>query len=175
MRERKWRKKLWGIAAGMVLALQMTVTVFANDTEECIDGSWLTDNPEAETQEMIDFLVEPVATDENCPMPLNDYLYNAYARIADSGDGKVTAYANTKAYVECDTVKVDIYLQYYSNGSWVHYNNWNYTVKNASYIARSRTVSVTKGRYYRIKCYHAITKNGIKESCTTATDGIKIE
>ena len=54
-------------------------------------------------------------------------------------------------------------------------NNFNYTIKDESYIARSRTLSVTKGRYYRVKCYHAITKNGVKESCTSVTDGIKIE
>ena len=51
----------------------------------------------------------------------------------------------------------------------------NYTIKNDSFIAVSRTVSVTKGRYYRMKCYHAITKNGVKENCTSVTDGIKIQ
>lgn len=172
MRKRKWRKRLLGMVAGCLLALQMAVTVSADDMDICIDGSWLTEESEVETHEMIDFLVEPI--DENQPVPFNLYLFEASAKLMDAGDGKVTAYANTKAATTCDTVKVDIYLQYYDNGAWNYVNNWNYTVKNTSYIARSRTVSVTKGRYYRIKCYHAITKNGVKESCTSVTDGIPI-
>lgn len=172
MRKRKWRKWLLGIAAGCLLALQMVVTVSADDMGICVDGSWLTEESEAETHEMIDFLVEPI--DANQPVPFNLYLFEASASVMDAGGGKVTAYAVTKASTTCDTVKVDIYLQYYDNGAWNYVNNWNYTVKNTSYIARSRTVSVTKGRYYRIKCYHAITKNGVKESCTSVTDGIPI-
>lgn len=172
MRKRKWRKMLLGLTLCVLLGVLMCMPVFADELDEPIDGSWLIEESESETDEMIDFLVEPI--DGNCPMPLNSYLISTYARISNAGDGKVTAYANTKATTVCDTVKVDIYLQYYSNGAWVYVNNWNYTVKNDSYIARSRTVSVTKGRYYRIKTYHAVTKNGIKESCSTVTDGIKI-
>lgn len=173
MRKRKWRKIILGLILGVLLGMQLCTTVFADELDEPIDGSWLIEASETETDEMIDFLVEPI--DGNCPMPLNSYLVSTYAKLSNAGDGKVTAYANTKATTVCDTVKVDIYLQYYSNGAWLHVNNWNYTVKNASYIARERTVSVTKGRYYRIKCYHAVTKNGIKESCSSATNGIKID
>ena len=138
-----------------------------------MDGSLLTENNEAMSDQLLDFRRE--AENPNAPVPFTTYLYGGVAQITNAGDGKVNLYGNTKAGAVCDTVKVDIYLQYYSNGSWVHVNNFNYTVKNESYIARSRTVSVTKGRYYRVKCYHAITKNGIKESCTTVTDGIKIQ
>lgn len=173
MKKRKWRKTLFGAVVFALLMLQLEATVFADDTSICVDGSWLTDASQAETQEMIDFLVEPI--DGNCPMPLNSYLFSAEAQVSDAGGGKITVYGCTKAATTCDTVKVDLYLQYYDNGAWNYVNNWNYTVKNTSYIARERTVSVTKGRYYRVRCYHAITKNGIKESCTTATDGIKIQ
>ena len=175
MRERKWRKRLLSLTLGAILIFQLTIPVLADETNIQVDGSWLTDATEAETSDMIDFLIEPVDADENVPMPLTTYLIGGLAKITNEGGGKVTAYANTKASTTCDTVKVDIYLQYYDDGAWVYVNNWNYTVKNTSSIARSRTVSVTKGRYYRVKCYHAITKNGIKESCTSATNGIKIE
>lgn len=175
MRKLKWRKQVLSFVASVILMMQIASPVLADQISGPIDGSWLTDENEAETNEMIDFLVEPLQADENIPMPLFTYMYGGYAKISNAGDGKVAMYANTEAGVVCDMVKVDIYLQYYSNGAWNYVNNFNYTVKNTSYIARSRTVSVTKGRYYRIKCYHAITKNGIKESCTSATNGIKIE
>lgn len=173
MRKRKWRKMLLGMMASALLIAQMAIPVLADDAGVCVDGSWLIDASEAETEELFDFTIETL--DENIPVPYMTYLFGGTAKITDAGNGKVNMYANTKAAVTCDTVKVDMYLQYYNNGAWNYVNNFNYTVNNESYIARSRTVSVTKGRYYRIKCYHAITKNGVKESCTSATDGIKIQ
>ena len=172
MRKQKWRKLLLGALLSAILAVQMTMPVFADETNECIDGSWLTNNNEAETHDLFDFTREVI--NENMPMPFATYLIGGTAQIKNVGGGSVNCYANTKASKVCDTVKVDIYLQYYDNGSWNYVNNFNYTVKNESYIARSRTVSVTKGRYYRIKCYHEITKNGVRERSTSATDGIKI-
>lgn len=173
MRKRKWRKLLLGMMVSALFMLQMTMPVSADDTGICVDGSWLTEDSEAMTEDLFDFTRETL--DENTPAPYMTYLYGGTARITNAGGGKVNMYANTKAAVTCDTIKVDIYLQYYSNGAWNYVNNFNYTWKNESLIAVSRTVSVTKGRYYRIKCYHALTKGGVKESCTSATDGILIQ
>lgn len=174
MRKRKWRKLLLGLVIGTLLIVQMAMPVLADEeTGLYVDGSWLTEDSEAMTEDLFDFTIE--TEDENTPVPFSLYLYGGSARITDMGGGKVNLYANTKAGAICDTVKVDIYLQYYSNGAWNYVNNFNYTLKNESYIVVSRTVSVTKGRYYRIKCYHAITKNGVKENCTSVTNGIKIE
>lgn len=172
MRKRKWRKLLLGMMLGAFLIVQMTMPVCADDTDIYVDGSWLTEAQEATTEDLFDFTVE--TEDENTPVPFTSYLYGGKATISNVGGGKVNMFANTKAAVVCDTIKVDIYLQYYSNGAWNYVNNFNYTLKNESYIGVSRTVSVTKGRYYRIKCYHEITKNGVRERCTSATDGIKI-
>lgn len=173
MRKRKWRKRILGVIFGVLLSLQMTAVVFADDTSLLVDGSWLTEDSEAATEELFDFHTEAVG--ENTIMPLSTYLYGGGSKITNVGNGQVNVSANTKAGAVCDKVEVAIYLQYYSNGAWVYVNNWNYSVSNASYIARSRTVSVTKGRYYRIKCHHAVEKNGLRESSTSVTDGIKIE
>ena len=172
MRKRKWRKLLLGMLVGALLSLQIAMPVMADDTGIYVEGSWLTEESEAMTEDLFDFTIETL--DENTPVPYTQYLYGGTAKIMDAGGGKVNLYANTKASTTCDTIKVDIYLQYYSNGAWNYVNNFNYTWKNESLIAVSRTVSVTKGRYYRIKCFHKITKNGVSESCTSVTDGIKI-
>lgn len=156
-----------------LVIVQMAMPVLADNTSICVDGSWLTEENEAMTEDLFDFQIE--TENPGQPVPYTSYLYGGTAQITNAGNGQVTMYANTKAGAVCDTVKVDIYLQYYNNGSWNYVNNFNYTVKNASYISRSRTVSVTKGRYYRIKCYHEITKNGVRERCTSATNGIKID
>lgn len=172
MRKKKQRKMLWGFLMGCLGALCAVTPVSAADSELLVDGSYLTNALEAESSEMLDFKVESI---EECPMVLSVYLSGADTRITNAGGGKVSIYADTKAREKCDKVEVDIYLQYYSNGSWNYVNNWNYSRKNVSYLTASRTPSVTKGRYYRIKCYHAVTKNGVKESCSTATDGIPIK
>ena len=152
-----------------------TVPVLADgESDWIVDGSKLTDEMESISEESFDFIIQPI--DESTVVPFaNKYLMNGYAQITNAGGGKVTVNAKTKGKVVCDKVELDIYLQYYNNGSWVYVNNWNYSVKNKAYLNATRTLSVTKGRYYRIKCYHAVTKDGVKESCSTATDGIPIK
>lgn len=169
----KQGKKGWGIFLFCVLLLSSSVTVLAESKSDfLIDGSRLIDATEASSSELLDFKVEAV---EERPVELSIYLTGGNARITNAGGGKVSLYADTKACKQCDLVEVDIYLQRYKNGSWVHVNNWNYSKKNVGYMTASRTPSVTKGYYYRIRCYHAVTKNGVKESCSTVTNGIPIK
>lgn len=173
MRKRKQRKHLWGMVIGMAMLFSVTIPVFADgETEWLVDGSRLTEDTVAVTGDMFDFSIESVNGSDI--MPMSTYLYGGTGSITNAGGGKVSLYANTKAKQVCDLVEVDIYLQYYNNGSWVYVNNWNYSKKNVSLMTASRTLSVTKGRYYRIKCYHAVTKNGVKERSSTATNGIPI-
>lgn len=171
MKVKKQRKIVWGIISGCFLMISSGVSVFAADSDLLVDGSRLINAEESMSDEMLDFRIETV---EDCPVVLSSYLSGGTARISNAGNGKVTVYGNTKAFVTCDSAELDIYLQYYKNGSWSYVNNWNYSKKDTAYLAASRTPSVTKGRYYRIKCYHAVTKNGKKESCSTATNGIPI-
>ena len=58
MRKTKWRKLLLGILVGSLLMTQMMLPVLADDTEMCVDGSWLTDESEATTEELFDFTRE---------------------------------------------------------------------------------------------------------------------
>ncbi len=172
MRKRKQRKKLLGLLLSLTMLLMTAFPVMADtESEWLVDGSRLTEDTVAETGEMFGFKRES----STGIIPRSTYLYGGSGKITNAGGGKVTVYADTKAKQVCDLVEVDIYLQYYDSGTWVYVNNWNYSKKNASLMTASRTLSVTKGRYYRIKCYHAVTKNGVKESSVTATDGIPIK
>lgn len=163
-----------GIGYAIAMMLITVMPVFASDGESWIvDGSKLINETESVSDQIFDYAIEPV--EESIIVPFSaTYLYGGTAKISNAGGGKVTISANTKGKVVCDKVELDIYLQYYSNGSWIHVNNWNYSVKNKAFLSASRTVSVTKGRYYRIRCYHAVTKNGVKESASSATNGIPI-
>ena len=172
---RKRRKRILGIGCAIIMMLATIMPVFANDGEAWIvDGSKLVNEAESVSDTMLDYRIE--FDDESIIEPRSaTYLYGGHAKISNAGGGKVNIYAYTKGKVVCDKVELDIYLQYYDNGSWVHVNNWNYSTKNKPFLSASRTLSVTKGRYYRIKCYHAVTKNGVKEKSTTMTDGIPIK
>lgn len=170
------RKKSWfSIGCILVMLLITTIPVLADgESDWLVDGSKLTTESESISENSFDYIKE--ITNGSIVTPLSTkYLLNGYAQITNAGNGKVTVSGKTKANVVCDLVELDIYLQYYNNGSWSYVNNWNYSVKNKSYFTAERTLSVTKGRYYRIKCYHAVTKNGVKERSSTATDGIPIK
>lgn len=176
MRKRD-KKKYWSCWIGCLLTflLMTTVPVLADgESDWIVDGSRLINAPESVSETSFDYIIEP-ETEDGVALFSTKYLMNGYAQITNAGNGKVTVSAKTKAKVVCDKVELDIYLQYYNNGSWSYVNNWNYSVKNEPYLNASRTLAVTKGRYYRIKCYHAVTKNGVKEKTTTMTDGIPIK
>ena len=175
VRKRKQRKWWLGICCTIAMLVVTAMPVLA-DAEDAwlVDGSRLTNDTESICEGLFEYTVEPEKESLMIPFAAR-YLMGGTAQITNAGGGKVTVTANTKARVVCDKVELDIYLQYYKDGSWVHVNNWNYSVKNKGYLSAERTVSVTKGRYYRIRCYHAITKNGIKESSSTATNGIPIK
>ncbi len=174
MRKRKQRRNWFCLGCILVMLLMTALPVLADgESDWIIDGSRLTNDVESISEDSFDYIKEPVNGSGVVPFS-TEYLMNGYAQITNAGGGKVTVSGKTKAYVVCDKVELDIYLQYYDNGSWVHVNNWNYSVKNKAYFTAERTVSVKKGRYYRIKCYHAVTKNGVKEKTTTMTNGIPI-
>ena len=174
MRKRKQKKNWLCLSCILVMLLMTTVPVFAaGESDWIVDGSRLANDTESISESSVDFIVEPSNANGMATFSTK-YLMDGFARIANAGGGKVTVSGKTKANTVCDLVELDIYLQYYDNGSWVHVNNWNYSVKNKSYFTAERTLSVKKGRYYRIKCYHAVTKNGVKERTSTATNGIPI-
>lgn len=175
MRKRKQKKQWFGICCAIAMLLVTAMPVLADGKDTwLVDGSRLTNDTESICDGLFEYTVEPEDDNQIVPFAAK-YLMGGTAQITNAGGGKVTVTANTKARVVCDKVELDIYLQYYDNGSWVHVNNWNYSVKNKGYLSAERTVSVTKGRYYRIKCYHAVTKNGVKEKSTTMTNGIPIK
>lgn len=174
MRKRKQRKNGFCLGCILVMLLMTTLPVFADgESDWIVDRSRLTNGTESISEDSFDYIIEPVNGNGVVPFSTK-YLMDGYAQITNAGGGKVTVSGKTKANTVCDLVELDIYLQYYDNGAWSYVNNWNYSVKNKSYFTAERTLSVKKGRYYRIRCYHAVTKNGVKEKTSTVTDGIPI-
>lgn len=82
------------------------------------------------------------------------YLQSGYSKISKVGDGKITAGGNTTAQKVVSKVSINVNVERKVNGSWKHYTSWTSTKNNAIALNASKTLTVPKGYYYRVKCVH---------------------
>lgn len=82
------------------------------------------------------------------------YLQSGYSRISKVGDGKITAGGNTTAQKVVSEISINVNVERKVNGYWEHYTSWTTTKSNAIALNSSKTLSVPKGYYYRVKCVH---------------------
>lgn len=82
------------------------------------------------------------------------YLQSGYSKISKVGDGKITAGGNTTAQKVVSKVSINVNVERKVNGSWKHYTSWTSTKNNAIALNSSKTLTVPKGYYYRVKCIH---------------------
>ena len=82
------------------------------------------------------------------------YFSDGYSVINKISSSKVGAGGVTNANVKC-TVKVNAILERRdSSGSWVRVTSWLQTNQNAYSAVISKSVTVSSGYYYRVRCYH---------------------
>lgn len=82
------------------------------------------------------------------------YYSDGYSIINKISSTKVGAGGATNAKVRC-TVKVNAILERKnSSGSWVRVTSWLQTNENAYSAVISKSVTVSSGYYYRVRCYH---------------------
>lgn len=128
---------------------------------EVVDGSVLTDDLEAEG---IAF-----------PTLRGVYLSGGSGGIVIDGGRRVTITGHTDAYRNADTIKVTLYLQKLSGGSWNTIASKSNSAKNTNYVKTSNSYSVTGGYYYRVHGVHTTIKSGVPETATSNTKGIWID
>ena len=81
------------------------------------------------------------------------YLASGSSVINDAGSGKIGAGGNTNAAVKCK-VTVNVIVERKVNGSWVRLTSWSATNTNSYSVMTGKTISVTSGYYYRVRCTH---------------------
>lgn len=86
--------------------------------------------------------------------PRGVYLQSGYSQISKAGDGKIAAGGSTTAQKLVSEVSINVNVQRKVNGSWEYYTSWTSTKKNAVAVTSSKTLTVPKGYYYRVKCVH---------------------
>lgn len=82
------------------------------------------------------------------------YLQNGYSQISKVGSGKITAGGGTNAQKVVSEISINVNVERKVNGYWEQYTSWTVTKYNAIALTTSKTLSVPKGYYYRVKCVH---------------------
>lgn len=94
------------------------------------------------------------------------YLLSGSSVINDAGGGKIGAGGITNAATTC-TVSVNVIVERKVNGSWARVTSWTATNSSALFVSSSKTLSVTSGYYYRVRCVHRASTDA-SSSCTNA-------
>ena len=140
---------------------------------QMIDGSLLTS--ESQVEDTKPLLPDSTDEREDGIMPFGTYLSNGTAALVNKGGGTVYIAGETYCYRVSDVVKVNLYLEQLSNGSWHTVQSRPYTAYN-TYVASSGIYfAVSKGYYYRVRGYHSAQKGSTYESTSTCTNGIYID
>lgn len=81
------------------------------------------------------------------------YLSYGTSVIRDAGTGKIVAGGITNGAVKCD-LTVNVIVERLVGGSWVRVTSWTASEDYAWTVGSSKTLSVGRGYYYRVRCLH---------------------
>lgn len=173
------KRKLIAILTAMALVVTLgsgslsKVMAADEDFGMIVDGSVLTEDEESEGILDKDTIIYVGDEDDNDSgiTTYGTYLLGGTAKIKDAGSGKVTASGTTTARKSC-SLKLTVIVQRYSSstGTWGNVTSWSASKSSGTYLSSSKTISVTKGYYYRVKCSHSAGG----EAGYSTTNGIKI-
>lgn len=85
--------------------------------------------------------------------PSGVYLLNGMSTIQDAGTGKIIAGGITSGAVKCD-LTVNVIVERLVGGSWARVTSWTASDDYAWTVGSSKTLSVGRGYYYRVRCLH---------------------
>lgn len=84
--------------------------------------------------------------------PTGVYLMDGMSVIQDAGVGKIVAGGITNAARKCD-VTVNVIVERL-DGGWARVTSWTASNDYAWTVGSSKTLSVGRGYYYRVRCLH---------------------
>ncbi len=140
------RKKI----VSMIVAVSLATGIFAmipaeqaRAAEEIItvDGSVLLEDAEESVGEM------NVQTK-------GQYLQSGSSKIVRAGVGKIAVGGTTIAQKTVSTIKVTVIIEQLVNGSWLRYTSWSESKTNTYSVSTSKTLTVPRGYYYRVRSIH---------------------
>lgn len=157
------RKKI----VSMIVAISLATGIFTmipskevRAAEEIItvDGSVLLEDAEESVGEMI-------------MQTKGQYLQTGSSKIVRTGVGKITVGGTTIAQREVSTIQVSVIVERLVNGSWLRYTSWSASKTNAYSVSTSKTLTVPRGYYYRVRSIH----NANSDRGHSNTSGLYVE
>lgn len=138
------KNKILLLIVAMIMVCTLLIgaqqNVQAADGQECVDGSYLTNDDSSEVT---------VGS-----MSRGIYLKSGSSNIVRAGTGKIGAGGNTVGQKTVSKITVNVTVERLLNGKWAYYTSWTETNYNSSYVSSSKTLSVPTGYYYRVYCIH---------------------
>ncbi len=140
------RKKIVSIIVAVSLSTGIFVMIpveQARAAEEIItvDGSALLEDAEASIGEM------DVQTK-------GQYLQTGSSKIVRAGTGKIAVGGTTIAQRTVSTIQVSVMVERLVNGNWLSYTSWSASKTNTYSVSTSKTLTVPRGYYYRVRSIH---------------------
>lgn len=140
------KKKLVAIITIITMMIGGVVTIPSETVraaeETMVDGSILLNDAEESVGEM-----EPEARGQ--------YLQTGSSSIGKVGTGKIKVSATTIAQKQVSTIKAAVMVERLVNGNWVSYTSWTASKTNAYSLTTSKTLTVPRGYYYRVRSIHS--------------------
>ena len=94
------------------------------------------------------------------------YLMEGNSIINKISSTKIGAGGTTAAAIKCK-VSVCPIVERLVSGSWVRVTSWTVTNASAFSAMASKSITVSTGYYYRVRCWHYVASDS-SSSCTSA-------
>lgn len=140
------RKKI----VSMIVAVSLVTGIFTMFPSEqvkaaeeiiTVDGSALLEDAEESVGEMIG-------------QTKGQYLQTGSSKIVRAGVGKIAVGGTTIAQRTVSTIQVSVMVERLVNGSWLSYTSWSASKTNTYSVSTSKTLTVPRGYYYRVRSIH---------------------
>lgn len=99
--------------------------------------------------------------------PKGQYLQSGSSSIGEVGKGKIKVVGKTIAQQVVSKIKVSVMVERKVGNDWLSYTSWNASDTNVYFITTSKTLTVPRGYYYRVRCVHSANTD-VSDSNTNA-------
>ena len=162
------KNRILSLIVAMIMVCTLLIgaqqNVQAADGQECVDGSYLTNQDSSES------------TSENINAR-GEHLMDGSCTISKAGIGKIYVYGQTTAHHTVDKVEVVVYIEQYNKktDSWDRLDVLSKESENTYYVSLGKRMNVERGTYYRVRSEHFVFKGDEFEETFCSTDGIMID
>ncbi len=104
---------------------------------------------------------------EGIIQPRGQYLQSGSSSIGQIGSGKIKVSGTTIAQKLVSKIKVSVMVERKVGNDWLSYTSWSASDTNAYALTTSKTLTVPKGYYYRVRSVHSANTD-VGDSNTSA-------